>query len=94
MIRNIAIGKPTAADDEVIAAVKAAYTHDFIMEFPQGYNNFHSGALMQLSGGQMQRIFIARSIIKEPSVLLLDDSNSEKPVQEAIRNIRKPKQIT
>ena len=105
---NIALGKQSSTQkdgkaimiDEVIAAAKAACCHEFIMELPDGYDTFYSGASIQLSGGQMQRVCIARAIIRNPSILLLDeatsalDTNSEHQVQEAIANIRKLKSIT
>jgi ATP-binding cassette subfamily B (MDR/TAP) protein 1 len=96
---NISMGKPEesgpATDEEVVAAAKAACAHDFISELPDGYGTFYSGSSIQLSGGQMQRIAIARAIIRNPSILILDeatsalDSQSEKTVQDAIENIRK-----
>mmetsp|Transcript_23253 Transcript_23253/g.34328 ORF Transcript_23253/g.34328 Transcript_23253/m.34328 type:complete len:1363 (+) Transcript_23253:161-4249(+) len=103
LYENIALGKPTKAGvthDDVIAAAKASQCHDFIMEMPEGYNTFYSGASIQLSGGQMQRICIARAIVRNPSILLLDeatsalDTNSERQVQNAIENIRATKDIT
>ena len=98
---NIAKGKPGGAtDEEVIAAAQAASAHEFIMNLPDGYETFYSGASIQLSGGEMQRIVIARAIIRNPSVLLLDeatsalDSNSEGQVQAALAKLRKIKQVT
>jgi ATP-binding cassette subfamily B (MDR/TAP) protein 1 len=97
---NIAMGKTDATDAEVIDAAKAASAHDFIMELPDQYATFYSGTSIQLSGGQMQRISIARAIIKNPVLLLLDeatsalDSSSEQVVLDAIENIRKSRQIT
>eukprot|EP00978_Attheya_sp_CCMP212_P044723 scaffold320021_cov28-Attheya_sp.AAC.1 len=70
------------------------------MAMPNGYDTFYSGASIQLSGGQMQRISIARAMIRNPVILLLDeatsalDTNSERQVQAALDNIRKTKQIT
>jgi len=97
---NILVGKPDATEDDIINAAKDASAHEFIMSFPNGYDTFYSGASIQLSGGQMQRICIARAIIRRPTILLLDeatsalDSQSEKMVQEALENIRKIKKIT
>lgn len=97
---NIAMGKPGATDEEIVAAAKAACAHDFIMELPDQYSTFYSGTSIQLSGGQMQRISIARAIVKNPILLLLDeatsalDSASEQVVLEAIENIRRTRTIT
>ena len=74
---NIALGKSSGTDgekvtrEEVIAAAKAACCHEFIGELPDGYETFYSGASIQLSGGQMQRICIARAMVRNPSILLL-----------------------
>ena len=103
---NIALGKSSGTDgekvtrEEVIAASKAACCHDFIEELPDGYDTFYSGASIQLSGGQMQRICIARAMVRNPSILLLDeatsalDTNSERQVQAAVENIRRTKSCT
>jgi len=103
LYENIALGKSesgTVTREEVIAASKAACCDSFIKELPDGYDTFYSGASIQLSGGQMQRICIARAMIRNPSILLLDeatsalDTNSERQVQAAVENIRKTKKIT
>eukprot|EP00545_Synedropsis_sp_CCMP1620_P013131 CAMPEP_0119006186 /NCGR_PEP_ID=MMETSP1176-20130426/2153_1 /TAXON_ID=265551 /ORGANISM="Synedropsis recta cf, Strain CCMP1620" /LENGTH=1320 /DNA_ID=CAMNT_0006958075 /DNA_START=89 /DNA_END=4051 /DNA_ORIENTATION=+ len=96
---NIAVGKPGATEEDVIAAAKAACAHDFITELPDGYDTLYSGTSL-LSGGQLQRIAIARAIIKNPTLLLLDeatsalDSTSEQHVQQALANVRKVKSMT
>jgi ATP-binding cassette subfamily B protein/subfamily B ATP-binding cassette protein MsbA len=87
---NILFGQPEAAEAEVIAAAKAAYAHDFIMELPDGYDTLLGERGMKLSGGQKQRISIARMLIKNPLIVLLDeatsalDNVSEREVQVAL----------
>jgi ATP-binding cassette subfamily B protein len=73
---NIAFGRPEATDAEVIAAARAAAAHDFIMEFPQGYQTPVGERGSTLSGGQKQRIAIARALLLNPRILILDDSTS------------------
>lgn len=90
---NIRFGSPTASEEEVIAACKAANAHEFIEHLPQGYQTQvgENGAF--LSGGQKQRLAIARAILRDAPILLLDeatsalDSKSEALVQEAIQRL-------
>lgn len=90
---NIKYGCPDATDEMVISAARAANAHEFIMEFPDGYNtNVGEGGGL-LSGGQKQRIAIARAILKNAPILLLDeatsalDTHSEKQIQSALRDL-------
>ena len=90
---NIKYGNPNATRDQVIAAARAANAHDFIMDFPAGYDtNVGEGGEL-LSGGQRQRIAIARAILKDAPILLLDeatsalDTQSEKQIQSALRDL-------
>ncbi len=90
---NIAFGKPGASDDEIVAAAKAAYAHDFILSFPRGYDTPVGEHGLQLSGGQRQRVAIARALIKNAPIILLDeataalDSESELQVREAMEHL-------
>ncbi|MFZ5915630.1 MAG: ABC transporter ATP-binding protein [Chloroflexota bacterium] len=73
---NIAFGRPDASIDEVIAAAQAAAAHDFIVEFPDGYDTLVGERGATLSGGQKQRVAIARALLMDPRILILDDSTS------------------
>jgi ATP-binding cassette, subfamily B, multidrug efflux pump len=87
---NIRYGYPEATDGEVIAAAKAAQAHDFIMEMPDGYDSKVEQRGANFSGGQKQRLAIARALILKPRILILDDSTSsvdvetETSIQEAL----------
>jgi ATP-binding cassette, subfamily B, bacterial MsbA len=90
---NIAMGRPGASEEEIIAAAEAAYAHDFIMGFERGYDSPCGEHGMQLSGGQRQRIAIARAFLKDAPIILLDeatsalDSESEQAIQKALRTL-------
>lgn len=92
---NIAYGDLEATDEEIIEAAKGANAHEFILSFPDGYETFVGDRGIQLSGGQKQRVAIARAILKNPSILILDeatsslDSESEMLVQEALDRLMK-----
>jgi ATP-binding cassette subfamily B protein len=90
---NIAVGRPGASEDEIVAAAKAAHAHEFISGFPLGYDTPVGERGTQLSGGERQRVAIARALIKDAPIILLDeataslDSESERLVQDAIAHL-------
>lgn len=87
---NLLYAKPDATEQDLINACKAAYIHEFIMEQPQGYDTPVGNRGLKLSGGEKQRISIARVILKDPDILILDeatsalDSVSESAIQDAL----------
>ena len=96
---NIAIGKAGATTEEIIEAAKKARCHDFISALPNGYNTKVGEMGVKLSGGEKQRISIARMILKNAPILILDeamaavDSENEKLIGEAIDDLRKDKTV-
>ena len=96
---NIRLGKPNASEDEIIAAAKAAHCHDFIMALPKGYDTKAGEAGGAMSGGERQRITLARAILKPASTIILDeatayaDPENEALIQEAISNLVKGKNL-
>src|SRR5512135_632102 len=87
---NIRYGRPEASDEEVVAAARAAQAHDFITELSQGYDTHVEQRGVNFSGGQKQRLAIARALLTRPQILILDDSTSsvdvetETKIQEAL----------
>ena len=87
---NLLYAKPDATEEEMILACKAAYIHEFIMNQPDGYDTSVGNRGLKLSGGEKQRISIARVILKDPDILILDeatsalDSVSESAIQDAL----------
>jgi subfamily B ATP-binding cassette protein MsbA len=90
---NIAYGRLEASDDEIVAAAKAAYAYDFIQNFPYQFDTKIGELGARLSGGEKQRICIARALLKDAPILILDEATSsldtaaEKVVQQALENL-------
>ena len=96
---NIRFGRPDASMEEVVAAAKKACCHDFIMQLPEGYETVIGEKGASLSGGEKQRISIARAIMKDAPIIILDeatanvDPENEKDLMEAVEALTKEKTI-
>lgn len=90
---NIAYGRPGATEEQIVDAAKAAFAHDFVLQFPNGYDTIIGELGGRLSGGEKQRLCIARALIKDAPILILDeataslDSEAEAVVQKALENL-------
>jgi ABC-type transport system involved in Fe-S cluster assembly fused permease/ATPase subunit len=90
---NIAYGRPDATDAEVVAAAKLAQVHDFVEKLPDGYRTMVGERGLKLSGGEKQRVAIARTILKDPRILVLDeatsalDTRTEQEIQSALNRV-------
>ena len=99
VLNNIRIGRPEATENEVMAAARAAQCHSFIMALPQGYNTLIGEGGSTLSGGEKQRISIARAILKDAPIIILDeatsalDAENEREVLSAIAELTKNKTV-
>ncbi|MGI6038389.1 MAG: ABC transporter ATP-binding protein [Limnochordia bacterium] len=94
---NISYGRPDATEEEIIAAAKSANAHDFIMALPKGYDSRVGEQGVKLSGGEKQRVSIARALLKDAPILILDeatssvDSITEIQIQEALERLMEGK---
>lgn len=90
---NIGYGRPGASHDDIVAAAQAAYIHDFIQSLPDGYQTMVGERGLKLSGGEKQRVAIARTLLKNPSILVFDeatsalDSQAEQAIQAQLKDI-------
>ena len=90
---NVAYGREGASEADIIAAAKAAKIHDFVMSLPEGYQTTVGERGLKLSGGEKQRVGIARTLLKNPPILLLDeatsalDTETERDIQESLRHM-------
>ena len=87
---NIAYGRPEASPSEVEEAAKLAHVHDFVMSLPDGYQSVVGERGLKLSGGEKQRVAIARTVLKNPTILIFDeatsalDTHTEKEIQASL----------
>ena len=90
---NIAYGRPTASPSEIEDAARLASIHDFVSDLPEGYNTRVGERGLKLSGGEKQRVAIARTILKGPEILIFDeatsalDTHTEKEIQRSLRDV-------
>jgi ATP-binding cassette, subfamily B, heavy metal transporter len=90
---NIRYGRPEASDEEVEEAARLAQIHDFVLTLPKGYDTMVGERGLKLSGGEKQRVAIARTILKAPPILVLDEATSaldtmtEQEIQTALRQV-------
>ncbi|MEX2455573.1 MAG: ABC transporter ATP-binding protein/permease [Rhodospirillaceae bacterium] len=90
---NIEFGRPGASDEDIVAAARLAQIHDFILRLPDGYDTVVGERGLKLSGGEKQRVSIARAVLKRPRIFLFDeatsalDSHTEQAIQQSLREV-------
>ncbi len=93
ILYNIAYGNPLASQDEIIRAAQAARIHDFVLSLPKGYQTLVGERGLKLSGGEKQRVAIARTILKDPPILVFDeatsalDTRTERAIQQELEQV-------